>query len=223
MISHENSNDEHQRKMAEINQQAAKAVEQAANLQRRELIDAAFSGLLAYATFQQARMDKLDDEDRLGVAAFDRTVLQSGSRLPFRSGEPQNSLLIELWPDENLGQDRNGQEKIVVFLPVPEDFMLEPGFDPNSLERPKYIAVERYDPAGKVRSYIISDEKAEEFQSAYHTGTQLTGDEAINFDRMGEYVASRVDPMDAAVSQIMIDLTNWTVRVQRSDEPEPST
>ncbi|MGH7237263.1 MAG: hypothetical protein ACREGF_01880, partial [Candidatus Saccharimonadales bacterium] len=215
MTSSENHNNEHQRRIAEINHQAAGVIEQAANLQRRELIDAAFNGVLAHVAFQQARMDKLDDEGRLGVAAFDRTVLQSFARLPFWDDEPQNSFSIVLEPDENLGQERRGQEKIVVFLPVPEDFMLEPGFDPNGLERPKYIAVERYDAAGKVRSYIISDEKAEEFQGAYHTGTQLTGDEAINFDRMGEYFASRVDPMDAAVSQIMIDLTNWTVQVQR--------
>ncbi|MGH7195540.1 MAG: hypothetical protein ACREGA_02060 [Candidatus Saccharimonadales bacterium] len=220
MNSYETPDSKFEQERAAINQRAAEKVGETADLQRRELIDAAFSGMLAYLTFQQARMDKLADEGRLGAAAFDRTVLQTFAHLPFGDDdEPHNAFSLLLQPDKNLGQERRGEEKIMVYMPVPEDVTLQSGFDPNSLERPGYIVVERYDEAGQARSYIISDDKAEEFQSAYSDseGEQLTGEE-VEIIHMGEHLSRRVNPIDAVIGEIFTELTDWTVQVQRSDE-----
>lgn len=212
--------------VADINRRATKAVEQAATVLRSEIIETAFLGVVAYVTQQQEDIERLRSEGRLGTEDIGMTVLHVASAMPFVDDEPRPALSLLLAPDKSLGQERVGQECLKIFLPVSADIRLDETFDPDALEMVDLIMVERVDELGNVRSFIITVDGVEEFQSEFHTGEQLRGEEfpgarhKVLGHKVLDFASKRINPQDAMISQLLTDMTDWSAEVQQVWIPE---
>lgn len=194
------------------NKLSVETIKHSADICRPVIIDTVFKGFLAYLTYQIEYLEKVTKTENTPLAPIGITVTLSIGKLPFVNGAAQDALCLELMPDIGLGQERLGKEKMLLFMPVPNGFWVEPELDLNVLTRPEYIMVELHDQKGRSKSYIVRDESIE----PYDEELDAVGDDAIALQGIGSYVTSRVSPSDKAAIDILTKLTDWTVQVQRT-------
>lgn len=185
---------------------------------RREVVTRSCEAVLLFAKRDQMSFARLNEQEESQELSF--FVGQDFLAAPVR----ENHLWtwsIGLVADTEHGQ--TGDEKISIYMPVPEEFHDLYQCDIDAIPKPDRIFVEYIDEQGGLNRYELTHENLFRYTTAADTG----GEQVHEEDDIGEWLLNslsrRVDSRLPVIAQLQEALINMKVVPQPSKKTDPST